>query len=111
MLQQRIKKIKKFIVEKDLDAILISSPYNIVYFTNFSGFSQIERDGFLLILKDRQFILTNPLYSKDVKKQVKNFELIEVSPKLPMKDALIKLGEKYNIKKLGFEKNNLKFSE
>ena len=40
---------------KKLDAIFISTRANIVYLTGYNGFSDIERECFLLITKKKKF--------------------------------------------------------
>jgi len=104
-------KLQKEIIKKDLDAVLISSVSNIIYLTGYSGFSKEEREAFLFITKNQQYILTDARYTEDIKKLIPDFTLIEISSKLPAIEALKKLGAKYKIKKLGIEENDLKANE
>ena len=41
---------------KKSDAILISSVPNIIYLTGFSAFSEIEREAFVLLTKNKKYI-------------------------------------------------------
>jgi len=104
-------KLQKEILETGLDAILISSISNIIFLTNYSGFSRDEREAYLLITKNKQYILTDGRYTDDVRKLIKDFELIEISSKLSAIEALNKLKAKYNLKKVGIEENDLKVNE
>jgi len=94
-----------------LDAALISSISNIIYLTNYSGFSKEEREAYLLITQNRRYIITDGRYSEAVKNNIKRFELIEISPKLSFEKTLKNLAKKNKIKKIGFEGHNITFLE
>ena len=105
------QRLSKLIKPQRLDALLISSVPNIIYLTNFFGFSKDERQAFLLITKNKQYILTDGRYSEAVKNNVKDFKLIQISPSLSFEKALRKLCKKHDVKRLGFEGHNLSFLE
>lgn len=102
-----LSKIRDLILEKKLDAILVSSVPNILYLTNYSGFSKEEREAFLLITKNSQYIITDSRYSETVKKIIPEYKLMEISPKLTFIDSFKLLIKKHNIKKMGFEGHDL----
>jgi len=106
-----LSKLQNKIASDDLDAALISSVSNIIYLTNYYGFSGDEREAYLLITRGQQYILTDGRYVQDVKILIPDFKLIEISSKLPANEALNKLKIKHNIKKLGIEENDLKVNE
>jgi Xaa-Pro aminopeptidase len=106
-----LAKLRAEIQKKKLDAVLISSVSNIIYLTNYSGFSKEEREAYLFIGKNAQYILTDGRYAQAVKESIKDYKLIEISSKLSFKDALKNLTKKHKIKKLGFEGHNITFSE
>jgi len=110
-MEHRIKKIQQVLRDKKLDAALISSPVNIVYFSNFSGFSSVERDGYILLTKRTGYILTNALYKDAVKKQVRHLKLLEYSSATPLHKHLTALIKKNNLQRIGFEADNLTVSE
>lgn len=62
---------------KQYGAVLISSWSNITYLTSYSGFSQTERECFLLITKNKKYLITDGRYSEDVKRETKGFEIID----------------------------------
>ncbi|MBI2028780.1 MAG: aminopeptidase P family protein [Candidatus Levybacteria bacterium] len=103
--------LKKEISRKKLDAILISSVANIIYLTNFSYFSHYEREAFLLVLKNKQYILTDGRYAEAIKENTQNFDLIEISSSLTFEKTLKNLAKKHRIKYLGVEENNLTAKE
>lgn len=105
----RLKNLQKQIKIKKFDAVLITSFENIIYLTGFSAFSKEERDAYLLISKDKAYLLTHSIYSQITKKEIPHFETIEISRRLtPVK--VIKKLFKRNLK-LGIEENNLTASE
>ncbi len=96
--------------DHNLDALLISSIANITYLTNYSGFSKIEREAYLLVTKRRSYLLTDGRYTEAVK-NIPGFTLIEISLTKPLITAFTELAKKHGIKKLGIEENNLTVAE
>lgn len=111
ILNERLKKLQTEIKAQKLDAVLISKVANIIYLTDYSGFSPEEREAFLLITPNSQLIITDGRYTEAVKKLIPNFKLVEISGKSKLKDLLSDLVKKYKITKLGIEEDNLKVSE
>lgn len=94
---------------KQNGALLISSWSNIAYLTSFSGFSQTERECFLLLLNNKKYLITDGRYKEAVKKQTKGFEIIEVgASNFILNDSLGILG---NIKSLAIEEDDLTIAE
>lgn len=103
----RLNKIKSELKGKRLDGLIVSSVPNITYLTGFSNFSSVEREAYLLITKDYDFILTDGRYSEAIKSSVKDFKLVEVSSSSPFVKNLKKLISKYNINNVGIEESSL----
>ncbi len=93
-----------------VEALLISSVSQISYLTGFSNFSSEEREAFLLITKDKKYILTDARYSEAVC-NIDGYELLEISSDHTMADHLENLSKKHQIKNLGIEGDNLTVSE
>lgn len=112
---KRLKDAQKRLVRGKLDALLISSTHNIGYLTGFFGFSKTEREGYLLLTTRRRYIFASGLNSEAVKRYIaslKDFTLVEISPRTPLtKKALVTIIKKERIKKLGFEKHSLTYAE
>jgi len=106
----RLSKARAFL-KGGIDAILVSSVPNIIYLTEFSNFSKDEREAFLLFTKNSSYILTDGRYSEAVRKSVKKFKLIEISPTLSLKEAFLEIKNKHKILKVGIEENNLTVAE
>lgn len=103
--------VRKKLTENKLDAILISSASNITYLTNYSGFAKEEREAYLLVIKDKQYIFTDGRYTQAVKQLIPNFKLIEISSKLSFEKALKNIVKKNKLKKIGFEGHSLTYLE
>ncbi len=97
--------------KQKLDGVLISSVHNIIYLTGFSSFSIEEREAFLIITPNAQYIITDPRYSEAVRNQVKDFKLLETSYQTPFKTHLENLVKKHQLKTLGTEEDNLTVAE
>lgn len=108
---KRVDTVRKQMVKKRLDAVLVSSIPNITYSTGCSNFSKDEREAFLLITKNRQYILTDGRYSEAVKEKVPHFILIEISSTSPFKKALGDLAKTFKLQRVGFEQDNITVSE
>ena len=106
-----LAKLREELTKQELDAILISSFSNIVYLTNYSGFSREEREAYLFITNTKQYILTDGRYTQAVKMLVPDFKLIEISPRLSFEKAIEQLIKTHRIKRMGFEGSNLTFLE
>lgn len=109
MFSSRMKKLlKEMLTRENLDAIFISNVSNIIYLTGFSNFSKEEREAYLIITKDNQYIITDGRYTEAVKKGVPHFELLERSAKNTLKDIFNKFK---GVKTLGIEEDDLTISE
>lgn len=111
VLDERLRKLKAVLNTQKLDAVLISKVANIIYLTDYSGFSNEEREANLLITPKSQFLFTDGRYAEAVKKLIPDFKLVEISGKSKFKDLLANLIKKLKISKLGIEENDLKVSE
>ena len=105
----RIQKVKK-LLGKNFDALLISSTPNIIYLTGFAGFSDQEREAYLLIAKKRNYIFTDGRYFEVVRK-IKAFQLVEVSANKSFGQAFKEIVAKEKIKKLAVDEDNIKVIE
>jgi Xaa-Pro aminopeptidase len=108
-MNNRIKKILDLISKNKLDAILISSVPNIIYLTNYSGFSYFEREAFLVITKKANYLITDGRYSEAVS-NVLSFKLLEISQSQSLSQIFENLKLK-KIQKVGFEEDSLTVSE
>lgn len=107
----RLSQLKKLLHESNIDAAFISSLPNIIHLTDFSYFTDIEREAFLLITKNNQYIFTDGRYTHAVKQFVNTFELRELKAQEPLAYHLQQIFEKENIITLGIEEDNITVKE
>lgn len=110
-MKTNLLKLREKIKKEKIDGLIISSVANIIHLTGYSNFSIHEREAYLLITENRQFILTDGRYQEAVKKQIPDFELVEISSGNPFTKILEDLNKRVNILSLGFEENNLTVME
>lgn len=114
MYDQRIEKLKKVMLEKKIDALLVSNFYNVLYLTGFKTLTTDEREAFVLVTKNKLYLFSDERYltnslKLDVRSLTITTKLIE-----PKKGLLVHLKEivgEEKIKTLGFEAEDLKYYE
>lgn len=99
----KLRKIREKLLEKELDGILINSPYNRRYVTGFTGTA-----GAALITKDAAIFITDFRYSNQAQEQATDFTIIEHEQLLI--DEIAKQVKKLQIKQLGFEADHTTFA-
>lgn len=107
----RIQKLRRILQEQSIDALLVSHPKQIVYLSKYNGFSDTERDAYIIVTKQNQYLFTNPLYETAVKQQVSDFQIISSSYEHPFKKSLHSLFFKNKVKTVGFDETNLSVKE
>ncbi|HSX08529.1 MAG TPA: Xaa-Pro peptidase family protein [Candidatus Saccharimonadales bacterium] len=110
-MNSRLDKLRKLLTKQNLDAILVSDLQNITYLSNFSGFTTEDRDAYLLITKNKQYIFTHHIYREVAEKDFRSFDLIEIKRENPMSVMLKNIIEKEKITTLGFEAFDLKVND
>lgn len=109
MFDKRVQSLKEKFKKEKLDAVFISSVSDITYLTGYSNFSKEEREAYLLIGENFQYIVTDGRYSETIKKEVPHLVLFERGHD-KSEEELFKKHQK-EIKKLGIEEDNLTVSE
>ncbi len=99
----RIENIQSELVENSLDAMLITSPYNLRYASGFTGST-----GLSVITKDHAFFVTDFRYTEQAAEQAVGFEVIQ--NKGSIYDVVTEIITEQNITKIGFEENHVSFS-
>lgn len=94
---------------KKLDAILISSWSNITYLTSYSGFSQTERECFLLFTKNKKYLITDGRYTEAVKRETRGFKIIDIGAIRFLSDDKFKIFAK--LSSIAIEEDDLTVSE
>lgn len=108
-MDKRRKKLQGILKEKGLDGFIVTTPVNIFYLTGFRGFSPSEREA-ILIFGPRATLITARLYQNEAN-LLKNpsLKISIATERNRMNDLIKKLLT--NIKRVGFEEGDMKFSE
>jgi len=93
------------------NAILVSANQNILFLTGFDGFCKGEREAYLLLTKQKNYIFTDGRYTEAVKKFIPNFKLIEISPSKKFTDILKEIVVKEKIKKIAIDEDDISVKE
>ncbi len=97
--------------KQNLDAVFITSPDTISHLTNFHGFSETERDAYMLVTPQKPYLFTSALYLQQVVNTVTGITVHELSREHPLTYYLENLRSSHEIKTLGFDAENLTVSE
>ncbi len=111
MFDQRIKRVRKKLREQKLDGLLVSSVPNIFYLTGITFFEPTEREGFFLVTRDKNYLITSSLYSEAVQQHLGDATLLETTINRSIKKNLKDVSKKFPLKKVGFEEDSLTVSE
>ena len=99
----RLEKLRHKLAEAELDAILVSQGENRRYLSGFTGSA-----GFLLISDGKAILATDFRYVEQAQSQAPDFDIFQVQGELPA--WFPDLASSLNVKRIGFEANDLSFS-
>lgn len=99
----RVENIQRKLQEKQIDALLITSSYNLEYASGFTGTT-----GLSVITKDKAFFVTDFRYTEQAAKQAVGFEVIQ--NKGPIFDEVAQIIKNEKISQLGFEENYVTYA-
>ncbi|HEX3029640.1 MAG TPA: aminopeptidase P family protein [Clostridia bacterium] len=104
VIKTRLDKLRAKLIEKELDAALITKRENYLYFSGFTGSFAI-----LVVTKQDAVLMTDFRYMEQASKQAPLYEIVEYknSQTAGLNEILIAR----NIKKLGFEDSNLTYEK
>ena len=100
---EKIEKLRSSFSTYGIDGILITSPFNRRYISNFTGTA-----GVVLISADKAQFLTDFRYIEQATEQCQGFEIIKMTGPIP--EAVAVQAKKLGIQKLGFEEDYLTYS-
>src|SRR3989344_1895617 len=96
--------------DNKLGALLVTSPINIFYLTDFKGVSETEREALLILRKPKSILITAKLYQAEAKKASSDTLNIKIAAERNEYENFIKDSLR-GIKKIGFEPHDLKYAE
>lgn len=100
---ERVRNTQKLFKGYEIDALLVTSPYNLRYVSNFTGTS-----GLALITADDAYFVTDFRYTEQATDQAKGFKVIEAKS---FNDEIARILKQHQIESLGYETDHLTVSE
>ncbi len=88
------------------DALFISKAINIFYLTSFAGFSNTEREAFLLVTKKNNYLISDARY-KEAAKKIKGFKFLELDRNNNLENILLNIFNKEKIESLAINLSDL----
>lgn len=104
MKARRLGKAREAIARQELDALLISSPFNRRYVTGFTGTA-----GWAVITQEQAWLVTDFRYVRQAEQQAMEFEVVQHGGE-PLEFIREKLSTA-GVKKMGFEKHHVPFAD
>ncbi len=98
----RLEKLRQELLEKELEAVLISQPQNFCYLSGFTGSA-----GALLITKDSATLATDFIHLEQARAETTGFEIVRVRS---ITEGFAELMRGRGINRLGFEADSLIFA-
>ncbi|MFC1913528.1 M24 family metallopeptidase [Chloroflexota bacterium] len=99
----RLQKLRLSLVEKDVEAILVSQPENRYYLSGFDGSA-----GFLLITSDKTILATDFRYIEQAERQTSEYEICQITG--DSAKCMLQLVNGLRIRRLGFEAKYITFA-
>jgi len=99
----RLQKLRQRLVEKDIEAVMISQPENRYYLSGFDGSA-----GFLLITSEKAVLATDFRYIEQAKRQTSQYEIFQITNDIT--DCALQLVTGLRLKRLGFEAKDITFA-
>ena len=97
--------LKNIIEEAAVDAVIITDPYSLRYYTGFRG-----GEGVALFSKDSYVLITDSRYTEAAGME-SEFEVKEFGAKVPMKNILTEFMKSNAVHKLGFESLSISYND
>lgn len=103
MYKSRIEKLRKAMVARNLDGVLLVGDPNRNYMSGFTG-----DESFSIITLDKAIFITDSRFTEQARQQVKDYEVRQYN--VAFSKFLGEITEELGIKRLGFEEDILSFS-
>lgn len=101
---KRVDKLMDVLKEQELDGLFIVKDANIRYLSGFTG-----SESYMVISQECRAFITDSRYTEQAERECRDFEIIKWrSPNPDLPETIKSVCSKYNIKRLGFEKNCVK---
>ncbi|HEY0752654.1 MAG TPA: Xaa-Pro peptidase family protein [Ktedonobacteraceae bacterium] len=109
MSQETLQRLRVWLTEQRLDAYLVTHPQNRSYLSGWLN-DDTEGAGMLLVDRERQVLLTVPLYQEIAAREAMGWEIL-VPPAREYATALVKLVSEIGAVRIGFEASAVTYAE
>ncbi len=109
MSQESLHSLRAWLAAEGLDAYLVTQPQNRSYLSGWLN-DDTEGAGILLVGRERQILLTNPLYQEAASRDASGWEVV-VPPAREYAPALLQLVGELGAARIGFEAAALTYAE
>lgn len=99
----RVEKLQAKLKEQNLDALMVTNPFNLRYVSHFTGTA-----GLAVLTQEKAFFVTDFRYTEQANEQAKGFEIIRNIGSIY--EEVAKLVKSENIEKLGFEQDVISYA-
>lgn len=99
----KIEKLRNEFEQHGIDAMLLTSTYNVRYMTGFTGSA-----GTAIVTKDRAVFITDFRYTEQAGKQAQGYEVRQAGK--GMLDEVVKVVKELGIRQLGFEQDHVTYA-
>lgn len=110
-MNNRLFNLKNKLKTDKIDSIFITSPYNISYLTNLFPSTIEEREYYILITKNNNYLLAPKMFMMAIKNKTSDFSYIEITGKKGLFANVQEIIKKEDLKTLGFEEESLLYKE
>ncbi len=110
-MQNRVNTIQRKLKNTNIDALFITSPYNISYLSGVFPSSIEEREYYLILTHSNIYLLAPKMFLLAISDRKKYFEYREITAKKGLFTHIQDICKTENIRSFGFEKYNLRYAE
>lgn len=98
----KLANLREQLKNENIDALLITNPYNRSYMTGFTGTA-----GVALVSKEDAVFITDFRYTKQAEKEIQGYRIVQHTATII--EAVAAQAKEMNVKTLGFEKDDLSY--
>lgn len=114
-MKQRLDKLRQALKEKNIDALLVSNFYNILYLSGFKTLTENEREGWMLVTTRKSYLFSDSRYLNLKTQNLNGKSTSQILKLITPETGLIKhlqgIFQEEGIKTCGVEADDLKIFE
>lgn len=103
-MEKRVNALRHLMEKEELDAFLVTSPYNLRYLTNFTGTT-----GLAVITKNNAYFVTDFRYTEQASKQCEGYQIVKNTG--PIFEEILPLLKGDGARSVAFEESHITFAE